>query len=155
MRENPQSSDDAHDEGCYYLVHRPVGKQMSETVDRETMDKLVNDYGLDISPFFDNARRCDNKKPEDIDRSKIWLGEDGQRYPPCFFSITYVKMGGALDFPMTPQGRSNDPDDWVDETKDLWNEPREKFCSIEAHKDFVACGGEGPPGFCPIPGRSC
>lgn len=126
-------------EACYYLVYRGPGTQKSETTSEEEID-LMTGYGLDLEGFYDNVRLCNNKSPEDRDPDVLYLGGDS-RYPPCFFGVAYVENGGALDIPIATGGITNEDTipEWVMEATDMWNEPREKFCEIEAHQEYPAC----------------
>ena len=101
---------------------------------------MTDTYGVDFRGFIDNVRKCNNRDPSERNPTRIELGDD--RYPPCFFGVTYVSAGGGVDWPLAEGGCQNRETvpDWVfGETVDNWNEPRDKLCLVDEYKDVPVC----------------
>jgi hypothetical protein len=60
-------------------------------------------------------------------------------YAPCWFGITYVDCGGALDYPIEHPDNEDTLPSWVTSTTDLWDEPRNEWSKLDIADGAITC----------------
>ncbi|KAF9887793.1 hypothetical protein FE257_009599 [Aspergillus nanangensis] len=128
------------DDECLYLVRRPRGKEDSESVPEDIIQKIEDKYNIRMEDILKNAKECDNGKATDIDT--IYTGS--LSYPPCFFGIGYVKATN-IKYPFDSPSNDDKLPEWVQENVeessggDSWNDGLEKACTLESWKKKDEC----------------
>ncbi|KAF4998528.1 hypothetical protein FDECE_11769 [Fusarium decemcellulare] len=119
-----------------YLVRRKKNVKKSETTPDKAITALEETYGINLAEMLGNVKACNNRQISDDDRTTIYIG--GNRYPDCYFTLAFVSSGG-FDYPISAISNPEGIPSWVTSGDDIWNDPREDFCKLEANSGLAIC----------------
>ena len=114
-----------------YLIRRPKGEKNSESIDKDLVKKIWEDYEVSFYDMLKNVRACNNQKRPDGSNTTISIGKE--RYPPCSFGLPYVESSFFYQ-PLMAADNEDVLPDWIlgdgAVGTDEWDEPSDNECKL-------------------------